>query len=96
MPVDSDISLAGRVEYLDVGGVPGEGLESVASSLTDLPDDSHAWSLTVTPTYQSGDFFARAELSYVTASTPAGTGFAGQNSLATNQVRGMVETGFLF
>ncbi|MBU2755649.1 porin [Acidithiobacillus sp. CV18-2] len=94
--VDSDISLAGRVEYLDVGGVPGEGLESVASSLTDLPDDSHAWSLTVTPTYQSGDFFARAELSYVTASTPAGTGFAGQNSLATNQVRGMVETGFLF
>ena len=94
--VDSDISLAGRVEYLAVGGVPGEALESVASSLTDLPDDSHAWSLTVTPTYQSGDFFARAELSYVTASTPAGTGFAGQNSLATNQVRGMVETGFLF
>ncbi|WP_308389084.1 outer membrane beta-barrel protein [Acidithiobacillus sp. AMEEHan] len=48
--VDSDISLAGRVEYLAVGGVPGEGLESIASSLTDLPDDSHAWSLTVIPT----------------------------------------------
>jgi len=94
--VDSQISLAGRVEYLRVGGIPGEGLESVAVNLTDLPDDSHAWSVTFTPTYQAGDFFARAELSYVTASTPTGTGFAGQTGTNNNQVRGMVETGFLF
>ena len=95
---NSDWSMGARVEYLEVGGPLGYGLnqQSVASSLTDLPADSHAWSLTVTPTYQAGDFFARAELSYVAASTPAGTGFAGQSGLATNQVRGMVETGFVF
>ena len=95
---NSDWSMGARVEYLEVGGPLGYGLNlhSVASTLTDLPADSHAWSLTVTPTYQAGDFFARAELSYVTASTPTGTGFAGQSGLATNQVRGMVETGFVF
>ncbi|MFA5733057.1 MAG: outer membrane beta-barrel protein, partial [Acidithiobacillus sp.] len=52
--------------------------------------------LTVTPTYQDGGFFARAELSYVTASMQSGTGFSGSNGLAKNQLRGMVETGFMF
>lgn len=94
--VNNAVSLAGRVEYLAVGGVPGEGLESVASSLTDLPDDSHAWSFTVTPTYQCHDFFARAELSYVAAFAPGTSGFAGPTGSNPSQVRGMVETGFLF
>jgi len=92
------VSLGARAEYLAVGGKPGEGLNAsgVASSLTDLPADSHAWSITLTPTYQSGGFFARAELSYVTASAPAGLGFSGANGTNTNQLRGMVETGFMF
>ncbi|MBU2738203.1 outer membrane beta-barrel protein [Acidithiobacillus concretivorus] len=92
------ISLGARAEYLAVGGKPGEGLNAsgVASSLTDLPADSHAWSITLTPTYQSGGFFARAELSYVTASAPAGLGFSGADGANTNQLRGMVETGFMF
>ena len=90
------ISLAGRVEYLGVGGKPGEGLNStgVASTLTDLPADSHAWSLTLTPTYQNGGFFARADLSYVTASAPMGYGLSGLTN--TTQLRGMLETGFMF
>ena len=94
--ITNTISLAGRVEYLDVGGHPGETLNStsVASSLTDLPADSHAWSITVTPTYQDGGFFARADLSYVTASAPSGYGLSGGTN--TTQLRGMLETGFMF
>jgi hypothetical protein len=90
------VSLAGRVEYLGVGGKPGEMLNStsVASTLTDLPADSHAWSITLTPTYQDGGFFARADLSYVAASAPAGLGLSGGTN--TTQLRGMLETGFMF
>jgi hypothetical protein len=91
------VSIAGRVEYLGVGGHPGEGDNVAASLLTDLPIDSHAWSLTVTPTYQSGGFFARAELSYVMATTPANYGgFSGSTFANTTQLRGMLETGFMF
>ncbi len=95
--VTKDVSLAGRVEYLRVGGTPGEGENKAADGITDLPVDSDAWSITLTPTYQSGGFFARAELSYVTASCPAGYGgFAGNNLANTTQIRGMLETGFMF
>uniref|UniRef100_E6QEQ3 Porin n=1 Tax=mine drainage metagenome TaxID=410659 RepID=E6QEQ3_9ZZZZ len=86
------ISVAGRVEYISNSGSPTDG----AANLTGFGPGSHAWSLTVTPTYQDGGFFARAELSYVTASMQSGTGFSGSNSLAQNQLRGMVETGFMF
>ncbi len=86
------ISVAGRVEYISNSGSPTDG----AANLTGFGPGSHAWSLTVTPTYQDGDFFARAELSYVTASMQSGTGFSGTNGLAQTQLRGMVETGFMF
>jgi hypothetical protein len=46
--------------------------------------------------FDRATFFARAELSYVTASTPSGTGFVGPSSLVKNQVRGMLETRILF
>lgn len=96
------ISLGGRVEYLGVGGKPGEMLNTpntfyssgVAGTLTDLPADSHAWSITLTPTYQDDGFFARADLSYVAASAPAGLGLSSFNN--TTQLRGMLETGFMF
>ncbi|MHB8320596.1 MAG: porin [Acidithiobacillus sp.] len=86
------ISVAGRVEYISNSGSPTDG----AANLTGFGPGSHAWSLTVTPTYQDGGFFARAELSYVTASMQSGTGFSGSNGLAKNQLRGVVETGFMF
>ncbi|MHB1573298.1 MAG: outer membrane beta-barrel protein, partial [Acidithiobacillus ferrooxidans] len=79
-------------EYISNSGNPNDG----AANLTGFGPGSHAWSLTVTPTYQDGGFFARAELSYVTASMQSGTGFSGSNGLAQNQLRGMVETGFMF
>ncbi|WP_308165570.1 hypothetical protein [Acidithiobacillus ferrooxidans] len=40
--------------------------------------------------------FRSGWLSYVTASMQSGTGFSGSNDLAQNQLRGMVETGFMF
>ena len=57
---------------------------------------SNAWSLTLTPTYQKGIFFARAEVSYT--SVGSGTPFAmlGPDGLNTNQTRGLLEAGFIF
>ncbi|MBE7566216.1 outer membrane beta-barrel protein [Acidithiobacillus thiooxidans] len=86
------ISLAGRVEYISNSGSATDG----SANLTGFGAGSHAWSLTATPTYQDGGFFARAELSYVKASMASGTGFAGTSGLAKSQIRGMVETGFMF
>jgi hypothetical protein len=86
------ISVAGRVEYISNSGTATDG----AANLTGFGAGSHAWSLTVTPTYQDGGFFARAELSYVAASMPSNTGFSGTNGLAQTQLRGMIETGFMF
>jgi hypothetical protein len=79
--------LAGRVEYIDTS--------SDFTSILYGPGSS-AWSITITPTYQYKQFFARAEFAYVGASkvTP---GFGiGPNFTATNQIRGMLETGILF
>jgi hypothetical protein len=57
---------------------------------------SQAWSLTITPTYQHGIFFARADAAYVGigGSTP-GTAF-GPHFDKTAQVRFLLEAGVLF
>ena len=86
------VSVAGRVEYIANSGNPNNG----AANLTGFGPGSHAWSVTVTPTYQNDGFFARAELSYVDASSPTGYGFSGTNGLGGTQLRGMVEGGFMF
>ncbi len=86
------VSLAGRVEYISNSGSVTDG----AANLTGFGPGSHAWSLTVTPTYQKGGFFARGELAYVAATMPADTGIFGKSGLNQSQVRGMLETGFLF
>ena len=90
------VSLGGRVEYLaaDNGGASGGG---AAGSVTGFGPGSHAWSFTLTPTYQDGGFFARADLSYVNASEPYGwVGSIGTSGTNTTQLRGMLETGFMF
>ncbi|WP_248884941.1 outer membrane beta-barrel protein [Acidithiobacillus acidisediminis] len=86
------MSLAGRVEYISNSGNLTDG----SANLTGFGPGSHAWSLTVTPTYQKGSYFARAELAYVAASMAADTGIFGRSGLNQSQLRGMVETGFLF
>ena len=84
---DDNWKLAGRVEYIDTSG-------DFTSIL--YGPGSDAWSITITPTYQYKQFFARAEFAYVGAShVTAGFGI-GPNFNATDQVRGMFEAGVLF
>lgn len=85
------VSLPVRVEYISSSGGTSDG----APNLLYGPGSS-AWSATITPTYQSGIFFTRAELSYVgTMESQAGSVF-GKNGAARSQVRGAIETGIVF
>lgn len=93
----STLSLAGRVEYehSHSEGCPASDLLCVPTNLMFGPN-SKAWSLTFTPTWQKGVYFARAEVSYVHANdvTP-GFGF-GDDFSAKSQTRGVIETGVVF
>ena len=81
-----EFNLAGRVEYVKQTGSAGDPL---APALLYGPD-SHAWSLTITPTYQMGIYFIRADGAYTDASAPI------FGSLKTNQFRFTAEAGILF
>ena len=88
---DQNWSLAGRVEYITSSG----SLASGSSNLLYGPG-SNAWSFTLTPTWQHGIFFARGEVSYLTAGSTT-PGFAlGVHFNDNNQTRGLVEAGVLF
>jgi hypothetical protein len=81
-----EFSLIGRAEYISSSG---------AANLLYGPR-SNAWSVTVTPTFQKGIFFARGEFSYVSAgSVTPGSAF-GAFGLNTSQTRVMAEAGVLF
>jgi hypothetical protein len=57
---------------------------------------SNAWSLTVTPTFRRGIFFARGEVSYTRIGhLTAGLGF-GDELDQPAQMRALVDTGVLF
>jgi hypothetical protein len=86
-----EFSLAGRAEYIDSSGSTAAGTPSLLYG-----PGSNAWSLTVTPSWQRGVFFARAEMAYVRASNiTAGFGF-GPNFNRNSQARGAVEMGVIF
>lgn len=89
-------SLAARGEYLKSWGADcGADLLCVPTNLLYGPH-SDALSLTLTPTYQKGIFFARAELSYTKIGTlQPGLGF-GTGLTRSDQARGLLEAGFLF
>ena len=79
-------SLAGRVEWIGSSG---------SANLLYGPG-SNAWSVTLTPTYQKGIFFARGEFSYVgIGSGTAGSEF-GQLFNKSQQFRGLLEGGVIF
>jgi Putative beta-barrel porin-2, OmpL-like. bbp2 len=88
------ISLAVRPEYITSNGSVTSGL-----NLLGYGAGSGAFAFTVTPTYQKGGFFLRGDVSVVDArnvlAPPAGLAF-GTAGLNTKQVRGVVETGFMF
>ncbi|MGN6058788.1 MAG: outer membrane beta-barrel protein, partial [Sphingomicrobium sp.] len=84
-------ALAARAEWVKSSGSVSNG----APSLLYGPG-SGAWSLTLTPTWQKGAFFARAEASYVHAYSTV-PGFAlGPNFNSNSQVRGLIEAGIVF
>jgi hypothetical protein len=84
-------SLAGRGEYISATG----NVDEQAVNLLYGPG-SAAWSATLTPTFQHDRFFARADLSFVRA-TSFTPGFAfGPTGENRNQPRGVIEVGFLF
>lgn len=88
---DDRWALAARAEIIKSTGSRSNG----APSLIYGPG-SGAWSLTLTPTWQKGIFFARVEGSYVHAwhVTP---GFGlGPNFNDKSQVRGLMEAGIIF
>lgn len=84
-------SLAGRVEYIAQSGDRNTGVTSLLYG-----PGSQAVSFTVTPTYQRGVFFTRAEYAYVKAidATP-GLAF-GRTGTNTTQNRFLVEAGIIF
>ena len=89
-------SLAGRAEYLKSSGSDcGAQAGCVTTNLLYGPH-SAAYSVTFTPTYQKGIFFARAEVSYTKIDTlTPGLGFGTTGNL-NDQFRGLLEAGFLF
>lgn len=85
------LNVPARVEYISSTGSTVNG----APNLLYGPG-SKAWSVTVTPTYQRGVFFVRAELSYVGArDTTPGLVF-GPAGNDTSQTRALLEVGGLF
>lgn len=84
-------ALAGRVEVIKSSGSVTDGTPNLLYG-----PGSGAWSLTLTPTWQKGIFFARAEGSYVHAFKTV-PGFAlGPAFNDKSQVRGLIEAGIIF
>jgi Putative beta-barrel porin-2, OmpL-like. bbp2 len=84
-------NISGRVEDISSSGSTTDG----SANLLYGPG-SKAWSVTITPSYQSGPLFIRGEVSWVGASsTTSGSAF-GTTGTSTSQTRFAVETGILF
>jgi hypothetical protein len=84
-------SLAGRWEYLSATG-------AVARNSVNLlfGPGSDGLSFTVTPTFQHGGFFVRADLSWVHATGYVPGDAFGSTGANANQPRAMAEIGFIF
>jgi len=79
-------SIIGRAEYIDTAG---------GTNVTYGPG-SNAWSLTLTPIYQRGIFFARGEASLVVANNITEGSAFGRNGTNYSQGRLLIEAGVLF
>jgi hypothetical protein len=81
-------NFGGRAEYVKQTGTAGDPLAPVLL----YGPSSSAWSLTLTPTYQKGIFFVRADGAYAHTSAP----LFGSALTEKNQFRFTAETGVLF
>jgi hypothetical protein len=85
------VALAGRAEIIKSTGSVANG----APSLIYGPG-SGAWSLTLTPTWQHGIYFARGEGSYVHAYKVVPGFGLGPDFTNRSQLRGLIEAGIIF
>lgn len=85
------VSLAVRPEYISSSGSLANGTINLLYG-----PGSGAFGFTITPTYTKGDFFARAELSIVHATSLTSGDAFGPLGTEANQPRGAVEMGFMF
>ncbi|HEX4532614.1 MAG TPA: outer membrane beta-barrel protein [Rhizomicrobium sp.] len=83
--------LGARAEYISASGSAASGAPNLLYG-----QGSKAWSLTLTPTYQRGIFFARAEASYVGVADAVAGSALGAFGLDKSQARVLFETGVLF
>ena len=84
-------SMPARFEYISSSGSAAEGSTNLL-----FGPGSAAVSGTVTPTYQSGGFYIRGDLSWVHASSYTPGDVFGPNGTNSDQPRAMAEIGFIF
>ncbi len=84
-------SLPARFEYITTSGNAADGSTNLL-----FGPGSAAVSGTVTPTYQSGGFYIRGDLSWVHASSYTPGDVFGPNGTNSDQPRAMAEIGFIF
>ena len=84
-------NISGRIEDIVSSGNSTDG----STNLLYGPG-SKAWSFTVTPSYQSGVFFTRGEISWVSASSTAAGAAFGNTGNSKSTARFAIETGILF
>jgi hypothetical protein len=89
--INDNWNLAGRGEFIGSSGSAAKGAPNLLYG-----QGSSALSFTLTPTWQQGVFFVRADASVVSAfSTTAGAAF-GKSGNSTTQGRFVLETGIIF
>ena len=84
-------NLSARLEDISSSGSTTDGSVNLLYGV-----GSKAWSFTITPTYQSGIFFTRGEISFVGASSTTRGSVFGSSGTSTSQTRFAIETGILF
>ena len=90
--IDDNWNLAGRAEFVSSSGSLTDG----SANPLGFGPGSSAWSFTLTPTWQSGIYFARLEGSYVGLSDTAPGSAFGKSGNVKSQERLVLETGILF
>jgi hypothetical protein len=88
----SGFSLPVRVEYLTSSGSATDG----SVNMLGFGAGSAGTTFTVTPTYQKGGMFLRGDVGYVHASDYAAESVFGKAGTDADQVRGVIEFGFIF
>jgi hypothetical protein len=88
---NTSYNLSGRIEEISTTGSVAGGAPNVLYG-----PGSSAWSFTITPSWQSGIFFSRAEASVVQASSTIHGLALGPNGTDTFQARFAIEAGILF